>query len=192
MRAGALDFLEKPISSQTLSTRIREAIDHHVRQQRQTNRKTELVRQVRPTLDAAARGARSAGGRRGRSKQIARQLGNRREDRGQYCATAPEVKTSLYPSGPDQSIVIGGTAGSVAFGTVTQKAIMQNGNLTQYILPMSVLVADSAGKPVAAGTAVTVTAWPVAFSTGTYCTVDADNGVSKGTFFAEDTNENLF
>jgi hypothetical protein len=57
---------------------------------------------------------------------------------------------------------------------------------------MSVLVADSAGKPVAAGTTVTVTAWPVAFSTGTYCTVDTDDGISKGTFFAEDTNENLF
>ena len=74
MRAGALDFLEKPISSQTLSTRIREAIDYHVRQQRQTNRKTELVRQVdklsarqREVLDLLVAGE--------RSKQIARQLG---------------------------------------------------------------------------------------------------------------------
>jgi two-component system, LuxR family, response regulator FixJ len=46
MRAGALDFLEKPISSQTLSVRIREAIDHDVRQQRDANHKTELVRQL--------------------------------------------------------------------------------------------------------------------------------------------------
>ena len=74
MRAGAMDFLEKPISSQTLSTRIREAIDHHVRQQRQTSRKTELVRQVdklsarqREVLDLLVAGE--------RSKQIARQLG---------------------------------------------------------------------------------------------------------------------
>jgi len=73
-RAGAVDFLEKPISSQTLSTRIREAIDHHVRQQRQTSRKTELARQVeklsarqREVLDLLVAGE--------RSKQIARQLG---------------------------------------------------------------------------------------------------------------------
>jgi hypothetical protein len=102
------------------------------------------------------------------------------------------VATGTGTSGPDQSIVIGGTAGSVAFGTVAQTGIMENGNKTQYILPMSVMVADSAGKPVAAGTTVSVTAWPVAFSTGTYCSVDDDDGISKGTFFAEDTNENLF
>jgi two-component system, LuxR family, response regulator FixJ len=74
MRAGALDFLEKPISSQTLSTRIREAIDHCVRQQRDTCRKTELTRHIdrlsarqREVLDLLVAGE--------RSKQIARQLG---------------------------------------------------------------------------------------------------------------------
>ena len=46
MRAGALDFLEKPISSRMLSVRIREAIDHDVRQHREASRKTELVRHV--------------------------------------------------------------------------------------------------------------------------------------------------
>lgn len=74
MRAGALDFLEKPISSQTLSVRIREAIDHDVRQHRGASRKTELVRHVerlsarqREVLDLLVAGE--------SSKQIARQLG---------------------------------------------------------------------------------------------------------------------
>ena len=46
MRAGALDFLEKPISCRTLSVRIQEAIDHDVCQHREASRKTELVRHV--------------------------------------------------------------------------------------------------------------------------------------------------
>jgi FixJ family two-component response regulator len=74
MRAGALDFLEKPVSGPTLSTRIREALDHDVRQQRQSGRKTELDGQIgklsarqREVLDRLLSGQ--------RSKQIARQLG---------------------------------------------------------------------------------------------------------------------
>jgi two-component system, LuxR family, response regulator FixJ len=74
MRAGALDFLEKPISSATLSARIREAIDQHVRQQRVSSRKNELAKNVerlslrqREVLDLLVNGD--------RSKQIARQLG---------------------------------------------------------------------------------------------------------------------
>jgi two-component system, LuxR family, response regulator FixJ len=74
MRAGALDFLEKPIDCQTLSVRIREAIDHDVRQHREASRKNELIRQLerlssrqREVFDLLVAG--------GRSKQIARQLG---------------------------------------------------------------------------------------------------------------------
>ena len=74
MRAGALDFLEKPVSCQTLSVRIHEAIDHDVRQHREANHKTELVRRVerlsarqREVFDLLVAGE--------HSKQIARQLG---------------------------------------------------------------------------------------------------------------------
>jgi two-component system, LuxR family, response regulator FixJ len=74
MRAGALDFLEKPVSSQILLGRIREAIDHYVQQQRQDGRKAEVTKHVeklstrqREVLDRLVIGE--------RSKQIARQLG---------------------------------------------------------------------------------------------------------------------
>jgi FixJ family two-component response regulator len=73
MSAGALDFLEKPISRRTLSVRIREAIDHHVRQQRKATRKIELARHVenlssrqREVLDLLIAGE--------SSKQIAKRL----------------------------------------------------------------------------------------------------------------------
>ncbi len=74
MSAGAVDFLEKPVSCQMLSARIREAIDHYVRQHREAGRKTDLTRHVerlssrqREVLDLLVVGE--------RSKQIARQLG---------------------------------------------------------------------------------------------------------------------
>jgi FixJ family two-component response regulator len=73
MRAGALDFLEKPISSQTLSGRIREGIDHDVCQHRDAGHKSELARHVerlstrqREVFDLLVAGE--------SSKQIARQL----------------------------------------------------------------------------------------------------------------------
>jgi two-component system CheB/CheR fusion protein len=73
MSAGALDFLEKPVDAQTLSARIREAIDCCVCQQRKTSHKTDLARQVerlsarqREVLDLLMAGQ--------PSKQIARQL----------------------------------------------------------------------------------------------------------------------
>jgi len=73
MSAGALDFLEKPVDAQTLSARIREAIDCYVRQQRKVHHKTELTRQIgklssrqREVFDLLVTGQ--------PSKQIARQL----------------------------------------------------------------------------------------------------------------------
>jgi two-component system, LuxR family, response regulator FixJ len=74
MNAGALDFLEKPVSPRTLSVRIREAIDHDVRQRRRATHKTDLTRLVeslsarqREVFDLLVSGA--------TSKQIAKQLG---------------------------------------------------------------------------------------------------------------------
>jgi hypothetical protein len=97
---------------------------------------------------------------------------------------------NVTPSGNDASIVIGGTAGSVAFGTATQLAV--NSNATAYIKAMSVLVADANGTPAPKGTVVNLSLWPVAWSTGTDCLFDFDGpSGSTGTFLNEDANENL-
>ena len=99
------------------------------------------------------------------------------------------VATNLAPSGSDAGIVIGGTAGSVAFGQAT--VLTEANNATNYVLAMSVLVADVNGSPAPAGTVVNLSAWPIAWSTGVVCFFDADNGTNKGTFLNEDANENL-
>lgn len=105
----------------------------------------------------------------------------------------------------DAAIVIGGVAGSVAFGMAT--TVSENDNKTQYILPMSVLVVDANGNPVS-GAIVSLSAWPEAWSTGKSCAADADyistydSSTSPptetktygnyGTFRNEDANENLY
>ena len=99
------------------------------------------------------------------------------------------VATNSAPSGNDAGIVIGGTAGSVAFGQAT--VLAEANNATNYVLAMSVLVADVNGSPAPAGTVVNLSAWPIAWSTGVACLIDADNGTNKGTFLNEDANENL-
>jgi len=98
------------------------------------------------------------------------------------------VATNLAPSGPDATIVIGGTAGSVAFGQST--AIATDATNANYVWDMSVLVADSNGNPAPLGTVVSLSAWPIAWRTGTACGVDADTATT-GTFYNEDVNENL-
>ncbi|MDD2699891.1 MAG: Ig-like domain-containing protein [Sideroxydans sp.] len=107
-------------------------------------------------------------------------------------------------SGNDAAIVIGGSAGSVAFGQATVLGV--NSNASQYILAMSVMVADSNGNPAPQGTVVNLSLWPIAWSTGRACFYDPDGGVwdglspltnpvyvagNGGTFFNEDVNENL-
>ena len=58
--------------------------------------------------------------------------------------TNTAVATNTAPSSADATIVIGGTAGSIAFGISTKLVEL---NTTTYSLPMSVLVADSNGNP---------------------------------------------
>lgn len=96
--------------------------------------------------------------------------------------------TNLTSSGNDAAIVIGGTAGSIAFGQAT--VLQEADNATNYVLAMSVLVADVNGSPAPAGTVVNLSLWPIAWSTGTACTVDA-NTATTGTFLNEDVSENL-
>ena len=115
------------------------------------------------------------------------------EVRASVLGTAVATETigiDVTASGPDAAIVVGGTAGSIAFGQAT--SLSEANNATNYALAMSVLVADVNGSPAPAGTVVNLSAWPIAFSTGSSCLVDADSAVLKtGTFKNEDVNENL-
>ncbi len=93
-------------------------------------------------------------------------------------------------------IVIGGTAGSVVIGQSTK--IQSNDTNTSYILPMSVLVADSNGNPVPYAY-VTLSTWPTRYKTGywkvdgTTCSVAYLPYEKDGeyTYDNEDKNRNL-
>ena len=113
------------------------------------------------------------------------------------------IGVNLTPSGNDASIVIGGVAGSIAFGQAT--VIAEDSTKANYIWPMSVLVADSNGNPVTNQT-VNLSVWPIAWSTGIFCSVDPDGQRCTkdpitgdivcvdgpyGTFYNEDVNENI-
>jgi hypothetical protein len=112
------------------------------------------------------------------------------------------IQTGSSPSGNDASIVIGGVAGSIAFGQATTLGV--DGTNANYTLDMSVLVSDSNGNPAPAGTIVNLSLWPIAWSTGGGCMYDMDgfsyNPLTEiydipcptcGTFWNEDINENL-
>ncbi|GGP22887.1 beta strand repeat-containing protein [Silvimonas iriomotensis] len=98
--------------------------------------------------------------------------------------------TSVPPS--STSIVIGGTAGSVAIGQ--SNAMTESSDGTTYILPMSVIVADSNGNPMA-NTTVSLSAWPVAFSVSNIVCPSFASPLPTGersyTLANEDANENL-
>jgi hypothetical protein len=106
---------------------------------------------------------------------------------------------NLTPSGNDAPIVIGGVAGSIAFGQAT--VISEDSTKANYIWPMSVLVADSNGNPVP-NKKVNLSVWPIAWSTGIVCSFDPDGQRCTGdplvctegpygTFYNEDINENI-
>lgn len=96
----------------------------------------------------------------------------------------------VTPSGPDASIVIGGTAGSITIGRSSVTQDTNNG--TTYTLPISVLVADSNGNPVVNST-VSLSAWPIAYRVGiARCALTAPSDpVQDAYYFNEDLNENL-
>lgn len=117
------------------------------------------------------------------------------------------VATGTSPSTSDASIIIGGTGGSISFGVATQIGV--HSSLANYILPMSVLVADSSGHAID-GARVSLSVWPIAWYTGINCTPDLLDGQqcgytwtstttfnwgcitgNYGRFYSEDVNANL-
>lgn len=97
---------------------------------------------------------------------------------------------NAFPSGPDAAIIISGTAASIAFGQATVLQVANNA--TNYVLAMSVLVADSNGSPAPVGTVVNLSTWPIAWSTtGISNCAFAGDTATGGTFRNEDVNENL-
>lgn len=74
MSNGAMDFLEKPFSRQTLLARIQAAIDHDAQQHRQSAHKAELLSRV-DTLSARQREVFELLVAGKHSKQIASELG---------------------------------------------------------------------------------------------------------------------
>ena len=121
---------------------------------------------------------------------------------GTTIATQPIGVVNTTTSSLDAAIIVGGTAGSVAFGQAA-KIIDAGGSSTIYTFPMSVLVADSNGSPAPLGTVVNISVRPVGWTTGSSgvgCTPDPDGFVwsgtawvagNGGTFMNEDANENL-
>jgi hypothetical protein len=111
------------------------------------------------------------------------------------------IGVNLTDSGNDAAIVIGGVAGSIAFGQAT--VISVDSTKANYVWPMSILVSDSNGNALS-GAVVSLSLWPIAWSTGISCMYDYLDGFrwngddpatytagNYGTFYNEDTNENL-
>jgi len=96
----------------------------------------------------------------------------------------------------DIPIVIGGTAGSVVVGRSTTLSSM--GENTAYSMPMSVLVADSNGNPIA-GTTVSLSTWPNGYYKGYWDPVYGVSGdiirciarTTSAKIANEDINKNL-
>ena len=94
------------------------------------------------------------------------------------------LTTSIAPSGDDAKLTIGGTAGSVSIGRSTVTEV--GGNNSLYIMPISVVVADSNGNSVV-GAKVSLSSFPVSFNAdGRGCEITS----GYGDFLNEDRNEN--
>jgi protocatechuate 3,4-dioxygenase beta subunit len=107
--------------------------------------------------------------------------------RATVIGSSPSVETGTTPSGNDAAIVIGGTAGSIAFGWDSKAKEDSTGGNYEY--KMSVVVADANGNPVP-GAVVSLGVWPIAWAPGTLC--DPDPAGAIDLFYAnEDLNENL-
>ncbi len=88
----------------------------------------------------------------------------------------------------DTQMNIGGTAGSIVIGEPTKITEL---NLSTYQAGMSLLVADGNGNPMS-NAVVSLSAWPVAFYTGTYVgTVGSCKVEGWSKFGNEDLNQNL-
>lgn len=103
----------------------------------------------------------------------------------QASVVGTSIVTNTSPSGSDATVVIGGTAGSIAIGQST--VISDGASSTIYTLPMSVLVADSNGNAVA-NAVVSLSTWPIAFNVGGSVCPGGPAGIF---YFNEDANENL-
>ncbi|MBF0100057.1 MAG: Ig-like domain-containing protein [Desulfobacterales bacterium] len=107
----------------------------------------------------------------------------------------PDVKPSTI------KIVIGGTAGSITMGRGTVISDPSDHKNTTYMLPISVLVADSNGNSIK-GAVVTLSIWPLQYATGVWVGFNGEDcvpgysyddvGLPKYQFFEnEDINRNL-
>lgn len=123
---------------------------------------------------------------------------------GTTIATQPIALQNTSSSSLDTAIMVGGTAASVTFGQAAR--IIDAGQSSPiYSYSMAVLVADASGNPAPMGTVVSLSAWPIAWTTGSRragCDPDIDGRVwspslgmyvigNAGTFYNEDANENL-
>ncbi len=98
------------------------------------------------------------------------------------------IGLNVWASGNDASISINGIASSVTFGQAV--VLLENTNLSGYVLPMNVTVVDNSGAAVI-GATVNLSLWPIAWSTSSSpCTYDLDTPTT-GTFYNEDANENF-
>ncbi len=104
------------------------------------------------------------------------------------------IHTGTSPSGNDIAIVIGGTAGSIAFGWDSNAIEDSTGGNYEY--KMSVLVADANGNPVP-NASVTLGVWPIAWAPGAGCDPDPTGAVDIYYLNEDDTrsdnyyNENM-